>query len=769
MSKTSGISRRAFMKAGAGAAVLNRIGLATDIEGASGFSGEPRQPAADETEFFVAINGNDQNPGTAQEPFATLERAREAARAPKMQARKPIRVMVREGTYYLTKPFRLGPEDSGTLESPITYLAYPGEIVTLSGGRKLECRWEPYQNGIMRCRLPGFSGKRIAFTQLFVNGKRQTRARYPNYDAENPLVSGKGYIDVGSEEEKWPPVEFHYNPETFTKKRWAKPQEAIVFLFPQDFWGNLQWRVKDIDWKAHVVRLGWGGFQINEQEFGRAATGIGRSRLYKGAFGSRFFIENVFEELDAPGEWWLDRDHEILYYMPPDDVDLSSATLEAPILERVIDIRGSQRDPVHHITFSGFRIAHTTSTFLNPYEAPSRGDWTLYRGGAVFIEGAEDCAIEKCFFDAVGGNAVFVNNYNQRIRIYGNKFTEAGDSAVCLVGSKNLIQGTHRPLPMENTISNNLIHDCGIFGKQIAGVFISIGERNLISHNVIYNMPRAGICINDGWGGGHVVEFNEIHDTVRETTDHGPFNSWGRGRYWCFQQSHSHAHGGVAHGAGYQEGDNDVFFYPKEDGAVTIIRNNYFHEKPERDKLGIDLDDGSSHYHIYNNLCVGMSVKLREGDYRTVENNIFIHPANPPGFHQGYENNHDRFLRNIVVTSSKLEGWGNTRGDCYQVLFPPLHGSIAQDFDYNLFFSDTGRFSALVETRQGSTIRYSLEQWQTLGYDKHSLFADPMFVDAANADYRLKPESPALKLGFKSFDIHKAGLLPDFPVQWRKP
>ncbi|HEX5483296.1 MAG TPA: right-handed parallel beta-helix repeat-containing protein, partial [Terriglobia bacterium] len=659
---------------------------------------------------------------------------------------------------------------SGAPEAPVVYAAYPGENVTLSGGQRLTHRWRPYRDGILQCHLPEFQGKQRVFTQLFVDGKRQIRARYPNYDVQNPLVSGKGYLDVGRETESWPPSEFHYNPETFTRKRWSRPEEAVVFMFPQDYWGNLQWQVREVDWNQHAVKLGWGGFQINAMEFGRAATGIGRSKLYSEGFGSRFFIENVFEELDAPGEWYLDAERGILYCMPPQDVDLSSARVDIPILDRVIEFHGSQRNPVQHITFSGFRFAHTASTFLNPYEAPSRGDWTLYRGGAVFMEGAEDCAIEKCFFDAVGGNAVFVNNYNRRIRIYGNKFTDAGDSAVCLVGSEGLIQGSQRPLPMENTISNNLIHDCGIFGKQVAGVFVSISEKDTISHNVIYNMPRAGICINDGWGGGHLVEFNEIHDTVRETTDHGPFNSWGRGRYWCFQQSHAHAPHGVSHGAGFKDGDPDyVFFYPEEDGSVTTIRNNYFHEKPERDKLGIDLDDGSSHYHIYNNLCVGMSVKFREGDYRTVENNIFINPSNPPGIHQGCEYNHDRFLRNVVVTSSKLHGWGNTQGDSYQVLSPPLHGPIVQELDYNLFFSDTGQFSALVKTRQGETTRYTLGQWQALGYDRHSLYADPLFTDPATGDYRVEASSPALKLGFKTFDLNGVGLLPDFPAQWREP
>jgi hypothetical protein len=436
--------------------------------------------------------------------------------------------------------------------------------------------------------------------------------------------------------------------------------------------------------------------------------------------------------------------------------------VEVPVLERLVEFRGSQQDPVKHINLSGFRIAHTASTFLKQYESPSRGDWTIHRGGAVFFEGAEECSVEKCFFDAVGGNGVFINNYNRRVRVYGNKFTEAGDSGVCLVGSESMIQGSNHPVPEESLISNNLIHDCGIFGKQIAGVFMSVSLKNTISHNLIYNLPRAGICVNDGWGGGHVIEFNEIHDTVRETTDHGPFNSWGRGRFWCFEQNH----GAVSHASGYHDGEKDyVFYYPEEDGCVTEIRNNYLHEDASMRLHGIDLDDGSSHYHIHNNLCVGMAITHSCGDYRAVENNIFVNPGAPPRFWKSYENNHDRFTRNIVVISPKT---ANKSRDCYNVGSPPLHGRFVEEMDYNVFFTDAGQFFAAYTPTKGRTIRYTLEEWQALGYDKHSLCADPLFVDADNGDYRVRPESPAVKLGFKNFDLREVGLLPDFPKNYGK-
>ena len=721
------------------------------------------------TAIYVAPYGSDSNPGTEQRPFASLERARRETRLLKQHLRHPITVWVRGGTYYLDVPLVFTPEDSGTAEAPITYAAFPQEMATISGGRKLNCRWKPYKDRILQCSISEVKQKHLSFTQLFVDGKRQVRARYPNCDPKNPLVSGAGYVDARQASEPWPPTELHFDPASFSKKKWSKPQEAVVHLFPLDYWGNLQWEVQDVDSNQGMIKLGWGGFQLNEQLFGRASTGIGKSQLYHQGYQSRFFVENVFEELDAPGEWYLDNEQGVLYLIPGEDVDLAKASIEVPALEQVVEFRGSQRRPVQYIQFSGFRIAHTASTFLSTYEAPSLGDWTIHRGGAVFCEGAEHCSVEQCFFDAVGGNAIFLNDYNRQIRVYGNRITEAGDSAICLVGSERRIQGTNRPLPSENTISNNLIHDCGFFGKQIAGVFVSISEKNVISHNLIYNMPRAAICVNDGWGGGHVIEFNDIHDTVRETHDHGPFNSWGRGRFWCMEQSH----GDASHTSGFHDGDDGyVFFYPEADGNLNIIRNNLFREPPSVHQLGIDLDDGSSHYHIYNNVCIGISVKLREGDWRLVENNVFIHPGNPPAFEQGYERNHDRFLRNIIVTSSAVNaafGKSSVPGDSYKVGLPPLAGSIIAEIDYNVFFNDMGKFFASITPRGGSRTHYTLDQWQDLGYDKHSVFADPRFVDPEKGDYRLKPGSPALQIGCKSIDLSLVGLLPDFPKRWLIP
>ncbi|MCD6155520.1 MAG: hypothetical protein J7J32_00495, partial [Candidatus Atribacteria bacterium] len=188
-------------------------------------------------DFYVSPDGDDSNPGTEKNPFATFKQAQEAVRKLKKKKKKgPIIVLVREGTYYLKEPLVFGPEDSGTKEQPIIYAAYPGEKPTISGGKKLACDWKPYRDGIMMCELPEVKEGKLSFTQLFVNGKRQIRARYPNYDPSEPGVSGYIYVKARVPDNLTPdnpdpdedmtfsgqgPKGVFYDPDTFTKKRWS--------------------------------------------------------------------------------------------------------------------------------------------------------------------------------------------------------------------------------------------------------------------------------------------------------------------------------------------------------------------------------------------------------------------------------------------------------------------------------------------------------------------------------------------------------------------
>jgi hypothetical protein len=172
---------------------------------------------------------------------------------------------------------------------------------------------------------------------------------------------------------------------------------------------------------------------------------------------------------------------------------------------------------------------------------------------------------------------------------------------------------------------------------------------------------------------------------------------------------------------------------------------------------------------------------LREGAQRTIYNNIWVNGANSPCFHVGNDHNHDRYFCNITVmkvAAMRPEDdlnfeMGKGYGEIYTLIAPPAHGPWLEEMDYNCFYSDLGEFVARVEFRRADEQapkqgkKYTLDEWRGLGFDRHSLFADPGFVDPEHDDYRLRPDSPALQLGFQNFDIRQAGLLPEFPAQWR--
>ena len=385
--------------------------------------------SADPRHLYVAGSGSDDDPGTEARPLATLHRARDFARELRSSAARRIEVVVRGGAYHLSEPLILTAQDSGSHAAPLRFSAYPGERVILSGGALLQLQWEPYRDGIVRAAVPAGSD----FDQLFVANRRQMRARYPSFDPERPLMGEGGYVNAVGGSDEPGREELIFDPASFTTRHWPRPSEAVVHVFPSHYWHNAQYRITEIDWERSAIRLGEGGWQTHRFLAPNSFSGK-----------SRFFVDNVFEELDTPGEWYLDSAANVLYYLPPPEIDLESAEVVAPRLERLVELRGSRHDPVRHVRFEGFSFTHTRATYLAPYEVPSTGDWGIHRGGAVLLEGAEDCTVLNSTFDAVGGNALFISNHARRIRIAGNTFVDTGDSAVCLCGRNNMVEAEWR-------------------------------------------------------------------------------------------------------------------------------------------------------------------------------------------------------------------------------------------------------------------------------------------------------------------------------------
>jgi hypothetical protein len=412
--------------------------------------------------------------------------------------------------------------------------------------------------------------------------------------------------------------------------------------------------------------------------------------------------------------------------MPPPGVDLKTAIIEVVRLRHLIEFNGTQAQPVKFITLRGLTLRHAARTFMETREPLMRSDWHIYRGGAVVFNGAEDSAIEGCDFDQLGGNSIFVNNYNRRITVRDCLIREGGASGVAFVGDPKAVRSSaslrqrdfatidKTPGPLtDNFPADCLVEDClitrtGRFEKQSAPVEIDMAERITVRHCSLYDVPRAGINIGDGCWGGDVIEFCDIFDTVMETSDHGSFNSWGRDRYWHLS--------GAPDDALPQLALLDVV-------EPNILRNNRWRCDHGWD---IDLDDGSSHYLIYNNLLLHGGLKFREGFQRVATNNIIVDNSLHP--HVWFKNSGDVFAGNIVMAA-----------------YQPVGMNIAKwgaEVDRNLF-----------TTSEADRIKFASH-----GCDAHSLTGDPLFVNAAAGDFRVRAGSPAFQLGFANFPMDQFGV-----------
>lgn len=642
-----------------------------------------------QTSYFVSPNGNDKNKGTEKSPFNSIKTAQDKARGQKGD----VIIYLRGGEYRLDKPLIFIPRD-GNNDKHLVVCSYPGEQAVISGSIQLKLLWQPYKNGIMQAKV----GPHISIDMLSVNGKIRHMARYPNFDSTAIRFNGTS-ADATS---------------PGRVKNWKNPSGGFLHAMHVSDWGDFHYRITGKDDKGDLKMEG--GWQNN--------------RPY-GLSKENRMVENIFEELDAPGEWYYDTNEAVLYYYPLPNEDIGHSIVEVAQLKHLIEFRGTEQEPVRNITIKNIEFTQTTRTFMEKYEPLLRSDWTIYRGGAIFFEGTEGCNLKGCYLHNLGGNAVFFSNYNRNSGISGSHITNIGASAICFVGDTNAVRSPsfnyhnftpfdridRKPGPSTNNypanclVYDNLIHVIGLFEKQITGVELSMCKSITVSHNSIYDVPRAGINVSEGTWGGHIIEYNDVFETVKETGDHGSFNSWGRDRFW------------------HQDRNEMNRMTAKEPSLILadavstiIIRNNRFRCDRGWD---IDLDDGSSNYHIYNNLCLNGGIKLREGFYRVVENNILVNNTFHP--HVWFENSGDVFTRNIVMVS-------------YKPINIPSWGAMVDD---NIF-----------------TDNAALGDAQNNGTDKHSIVCPVEFLDPGHGDFRVKNSVGALfRIGFQNFDMDGFGVI----------
>ena len=565
--------------------------------------------------LFVATNGNDAwsgnlaapNADKTDGPLSTLAAARDRIRKLRKDGdfdEVGAEIIIRGGVYCLPETLKLGPEDSGNMSAGIRYEAYENEKPILMGAKPL-AGWMVHKDKILKTNVNEQGFKGIYFRQLFFDGARQHLARYPNFDPQNPYGGGWAYAD-GKPVPMYAEVpgetrrDFNYRQQD--ERTWSRPDELEVFVFARYNWWNNIVRVKAVDHAArHITLAADASYAIRPLD--------------------RYYVRNALEELDAPGEWYLDKKDGTLYFWPPvggnSVADRKSATelpptkvVYAPHLRTIVELKG-----VKCVDFTGI-------TFEN------------CEGTAVELKDCEHCSIEACTIRNVGdyhGSGVSVFNGKEN-RVVGCDISNTGSHGVSLSGGDRI-----KLVPGGNEAVNNYIHHVGVYYKQGVGVSMS-GCGNRAAHNLIHDGPRMGIMFS---GNNLILEYNHIRHVNLETEDTGAVYTGGRD--WISSRG-------------------------------TVIRHNYFHDILGYGRVGdrwtsphfawgVYLDDNTGGVDVIGNIVVRAfraGLHLHNGRDNLIENNIFVDAKQQQIEYNGWTETH-RMWKDHLPTM--IKGYESVMGE----------------------------------------------------------------------------------------------------------
>jgi len=686
-----------------------------------------------EGDLYVSPEGSDLWSGRLAEPnaegsdgpLATVARAQDIVRERKQSGRldAPVTVWIRGGRYPLKDPLTFGPEDSG----PITYAAYPDETPILDGGVRIE-GWQVTElNGqeAWVVDLPDVREGKWYFRQLFVNGERRPRTRLPKegyyWMAYVPGISFEAELFEGTDTFQCVPGDI---------KLWRNLTD-IEIIVPHR-WVDERMPIASFDEETHTVR--------SSRRSIFALTDDRRKRF------SKYWAENVFEALTEPGEWYLDRQEGRVYYLPLPGETPEQARAYAPLTEQLLKLQGQPEKGqyVEFLRFEGLTFEH--SGWYQPrgggerHRRPAEVDYasapqsSLNIPGAVRLEGARYCVIEDCSLRHIGWYGIELSDGCHGNRIVGNEIRDIGAGGIKLDGTDAMGPVVRRT--GNNVVTDNHIYDGGHVFHSACGILATHTFGNDLSHNHIHDFYYTGISCGWVWGyaenvsKNNRIEKNHIHHLGKKLLSDM---------------------GGI-YTLGVQPG--------------TVIRGNVIHdiEKWNYGGRGIYPDEGSSHMLIENNIVYDTdSPGFREhyGRENIVRNNIFAFGGEGQ-VELGRAEGHNAFTFecNIVITEGKpvfAAGSSAARADIDR----PTWRS-----DLNLFWDVSGQelFHASTRYDADAKLKYtrvlSMEEWQALGQDVHSMVADPCFRDLANRDFTLSEDSPALQLGFKPIDLSDIGPRP---------
>jgi hypothetical protein len=641
--------------------------------------------------YYVSPKGKDSWHGKSiEKPFRTIERAQKAIRTLKknQQLDRPVVVYLRSGKYVLESPLHFYSKDSGTEDSPVTYTAYKKEQPVLFGGREVN-GWEKTDNGLWQTKVTDVVEGKWQFRQLYVNGELRRRARIPN----------KGFLRVAGFPDGGREVPYHKDCQRFEYKagdldiNWTNLEDVEVIVY--HFWTDSHLPVQSIDTTTRIVTFKHKAGKVFTDDFTDA--------------GARYIVENVYEGLDQPGEWYLNRKTGILYYKPLPGEIIGKTNVIAPYLPEFIRMEGNagKRERVQFINFKDI-IFEYSNWDLPPGNSNDR-QGSASVPAAITLEGTAHCVFEGCTLKNLGTFA-----FELKKGCTNNQFSY-NDISYVAAGGFRVNGGTQKDHPLKrtahNVIEDNLIHHYGEVFPSAVGILLMHTEGNRIVHNHIHHGWYTGISVGWQWGyqrsisRDNIIAYNHIHDIgqgVLSDMDANQYGGWG--------------------------------IYNDEGSTHILIENNI----------------------VYNTKFGGYNIHFAKEI--TVRNNIFALARIEAISRSRAEPHNSVFFENNIVywTEGNLLA-GNWENVPYTFHFHPKdeggmrEDSVTFEMDWNLYFNPTLKQDD-VHFKDLSWL-----EWQARGRDVHSLYADPLFVDPQNGDFRLKPDSPAFNLGFKPIDISNIG------------